>query len=478
MISDFNDEILCFWDDVKIERGDTKSMALINCPECNKEISDTVKKCPHCGIKIKGYKKKSMSLKTKKILAISGVIIAICIVALLGGNAIFGMDKSEKTQVVILNNKISEKMEFELDEKSESELETYKSSCGEIFEAYEQLRWKQKIRIKGFDDFEKKGKDVEAKIEQIRSDEIQKVVSLIDAIGEVTLDSQKKVNDAEEAFGKLDENQKSKVTNSNLVLEARTRLDELNVEYTVDLINHIGKVSLENDSEGNITKSEQVYNGLSSESKKKVSNYNILLSKRKEYNKLEKYKVLLTGAQSNMKNGNLNTAAKKLKRIPVNFKYKNTKVKTLKKQLSSKKMWLSLCGKWKSTSGMMKVYEIWDYDGRWENWHRKISKGEEYISVYCSLLKSGKVKVKISGDIPCYTKYSSISEGLETDTISLDKTVTMSSMGKVKIDKYTTITLSASGISVNYYRVNPNESQNFTYKYTSTMACKKRVEKY
>ena len=28
-------------------------MALINCPECDKEISDTIKKCPHCGFKIK-----------------------------------------------------------------------------------------------------------------------------------------------------------------------------------------------------------------------------------------------------------------------------------------------------------------------------------------------------------------------------------------------------------------------------------------
>ncbi len=28
-------------------------MALINCPECNKEISDKTRKCPHCGYPIK-----------------------------------------------------------------------------------------------------------------------------------------------------------------------------------------------------------------------------------------------------------------------------------------------------------------------------------------------------------------------------------------------------------------------------------------
>jgi hypothetical protein len=29
-------------------------MPLINCPECNKEISDKAKSCPHCGAKKKG----------------------------------------------------------------------------------------------------------------------------------------------------------------------------------------------------------------------------------------------------------------------------------------------------------------------------------------------------------------------------------------------------------------------------------------
>jgi len=27
-------------------------MAIINCPECNKEISDTAKSCPHCGFNL------------------------------------------------------------------------------------------------------------------------------------------------------------------------------------------------------------------------------------------------------------------------------------------------------------------------------------------------------------------------------------------------------------------------------------------
>lgn len=47
-------------------------MALINCPECKKEISDTIEQCPHCGYKIK--RKKSVN---KKLLVILIAIVAI-----------------------------------------------------------------------------------------------------------------------------------------------------------------------------------------------------------------------------------------------------------------------------------------------------------------------------------------------------------------------------------------------------------------
>lgn len=45
---------------------------LINCPECNKEISDSVKKCIHCGVKINRP-------KGKKSLKVILIALAICI---------------------------------------------------------------------------------------------------------------------------------------------------------------------------------------------------------------------------------------------------------------------------------------------------------------------------------------------------------------------------------------------------------------
>lgn len=50
-------------------------MALINCPECGKEISDTVKKCPNCGVKIKTKKNAGNKLV---------FIMVICLLTIVG----------------------------------------------------------------------------------------------------------------------------------------------------------------------------------------------------------------------------------------------------------------------------------------------------------------------------------------------------------------------------------------------------------
>jgi len=40
-------------------------MALIKCDECGKEVSDSIKKCIHCGAKIKKIKKQVIKIKRK-----------------------------------------------------------------------------------------------------------------------------------------------------------------------------------------------------------------------------------------------------------------------------------------------------------------------------------------------------------------------------------------------------------------------------
>jgi hypothetical protein len=53
-------------------------MPLIVCEECNKQISDTVSKCPHCGFKIV---KKTSLITMAVVVLVATVIVGSCISA-------------------------------------------------------------------------------------------------------------------------------------------------------------------------------------------------------------------------------------------------------------------------------------------------------------------------------------------------------------------------------------------------------------
>ena len=55
-------------------------MALINCTECNKEISDKADSCPNCGI---SFNRKENKVKISKKTKIIAIILSIIII--LGG---------------------------------------------------------------------------------------------------------------------------------------------------------------------------------------------------------------------------------------------------------------------------------------------------------------------------------------------------------------------------------------------------------
>lgn len=100
-------------------------MALIICPECNKEISNSVKKCPHCGYKIKMKQKKPKKepriLTTTKRKKVFVVVISIIILALLGTGGFFGykyyfepMSNYKKAEELLRDNNFEEALdEFE-----------------------------------------------------------------------------------------------------------------------------------------------------------------------------------------------------------------------------------------------------------------------------------------------------------------------------------------------------------------------------
>ncbi len=56
-------------------------MALINCPECKKQISNEANECPHCGYLLNRLPVEQNKRTKRVILIILGIIIAICIIA-------------------------------------------------------------------------------------------------------------------------------------------------------------------------------------------------------------------------------------------------------------------------------------------------------------------------------------------------------------------------------------------------------------
>ena len=58
-------------------------MALINCPECKKKISETVDSCPHCGYKFSSGETKELKQKQNQNAIIGFIVLAVIIFVLI-----------------------------------------------------------------------------------------------------------------------------------------------------------------------------------------------------------------------------------------------------------------------------------------------------------------------------------------------------------------------------------------------------------
>lgn len=82
------------------------NMALINCPECGKEISDKARECIHCGYTISKVKKNIFEIFQKhKILKLSiiCIFILIILIVVIFSNGKIGLSKSEKCALNDIN---------------------------------------------------------------------------------------------------------------------------------------------------------------------------------------------------------------------------------------------------------------------------------------------------------------------------------------------------------------------------------------
>lgn len=97
-------------------------MALIQCPECNKEISDSSVTCIHCG-----YRLKTISNKSSKLVIII-VGIAIFILCSFGVYHQYQKSLQEKNRQELVDNRINE-----LKEKFNVAIDNYHKTLDEKY---------------------------------------------------------------------------------------------------------------------------------------------------------------------------------------------------------------------------------------------------------------------------------------------------------------------------------------------------------
>lgn len=290
-------------------------MALIKCPECGKEISDTVEACPNCGFAIK---KKNHN--KKNIIVAAAVVVCAC-----GFLLVNRVTPTEQAQINNVYNVISEIGTVDTGsrnkiEKAEKQYEALSSKCqhrvknrnelssarktfdkllaenldddiAEIGEvtldkkneierlniAYEALTEDQRKLVKN-----KKILDEDTKSVLVKK--IADVQTKISDIGIVSLDSGEKITVARNAFESLTEEEQVKVENAEDLQLAEDCYSALAVQECENLINAIGEVTL--DSKNAIYQAKDFYNSLSESDKQKVSNSYSLTADNNEYMRL------------------------------------------------------------------------------------------------------------------------------------------------------------------------------------------------
>lgn len=62
-------------------------MALVNCPECSKEISDSAFKCPSCGHQVRKLRRSFFGKIVKWAFILFNILMVLCIFAGVGGSS-------------------------------------------------------------------------------------------------------------------------------------------------------------------------------------------------------------------------------------------------------------------------------------------------------------------------------------------------------------------------------------------------------
>lgn len=210
-----------------------------------------------------------MMAKPKKKVNVGLIValVAAVVIFILGGTGFFMTRLSADEKMQVEQTKTAIENIGAVDENSGNLIITAE-------ELYADLNWKERLYINNY-----------SELKQARSDydtvKVNKATELINAIGEVTMDSGEVVLAAQEYYSTLSDEQKAMVTNSADLESAVTAYDEAVVGNAETLITAIGTVTA--DSKEAIEAAEEAYDALSESQKKMVSNSDTLTQARSDY---------------------------------------------------------------------------------------------------------------------------------------------------------------------------------------------------
>lgn len=177
-----------------------------------------------------------------------------------------------------------------------------------------------------------------------------------------------------------------------------------------------------------------------------------------------------------LEKGNLHEAKEAVDKLDENLTYGDRSAAQYKELLDNNAKWVDLCGKWTSTGGQMRSTQSGSYYNYW--WYRDFDEGDENLEVRCILDEDGNKRIQITGTIDVYTSYSSIEELLELGKVDIKIDQEISGFGTIKVNDLTSITISDSKITVNYKKTDRSRDVYFDYIYKTDVTYGKRVSDY
>lgn len=129
--------------------------------------------------------------------------------------------------------------------------------------------------------------DVAVKSDYDKTEEVQRLIKALPAVSKMAYENVSSVRAVISLYNSLNETQKALVTSEEkaALQQASAKADELEVSHVKELISAIGQVTLDKDKQ--ITEANAAYNSLSEELKAKVGNYRVLEKALKELQELK-----------------------------------------------------------------------------------------------------------------------------------------------------------------------------------------------